>query len=117
MSDIVGYTGDAEVDELVKAKALLEKYTEPGWLLNLTEFRVAAGMIAQNLVLGVLQGEYGDPKSPKEAIDMAGKVLDLTAKREMSELGDELAKVESVADRKALFAEFKELARRAQDSE
>ncbi len=112
MTEVEGFTSDEQVNELVAAKKLLEQYAKG--LPTLEEFRLAAASVASDYLLGILAGRYGDPRTPKEAAEVAHKVLGLVSLREIGSLGDEIAKVESAADRQALFAEFKQKALEAQ---
>lgn len=111
-TDIVGYTDPEEVDKLVGAVAILEEYAKD--LPTLAQFRQAAAALTSNLLMDSLSGKYPPPKNMKEAIQTANNVIDLVVKRDMAALGDELAKVDDPAERKALFDEFKQKAKEAQ---
>ena len=105
--DLEGYADEAEVARVVGAKAVLEEYLAGADIPNLVEFRQAAAALTSNLLVNTLIGKYGEPKSPKDALDTANKVMDLVTKRDLAALGDELAKLDDPGDRKALFDEFK----------
>lgn len=111
-TELVGFTEEEKVAELVGAVAILEEYAKD--LPTLSQFRRAAGALTSNLLMDCLSGKYPPPKNMKEAIQTANSVADLVVKMDGVDIGNELAKVDDPAERKALFDEFKQKAKEAQ---
>lgn len=110
---MVPFADEDEVAKVVAAKALLEGYAKLADLVTLEDFRKAAVVVANNMVLGILTGEFGNPKGPKEAAEVAHKVLDLVQKRDVGALADDLSKITDPDERRELFERFREEAQAA----
>lgn len=108
-TEIVGYSTEQEVTDLVNAVELLKRYSLED-LPSLAEFRHAAAALTSNLLLKTLQGDYGEPRNMKEAIQIANMVVDLVVKRDMAAVGDDIAQISDPAERHAVFQEIKEKA-------
>lgn len=106
-TDLVPFADEDEVAKVVAAKELLESYAAMSRLVTLEEYRLATVTVANNMLLGVLTGEFGKPKGPKEAIEIAHKALDLVQKRDVGELAEDLGKITDPAERKELFDRFR----------
>jgi hypothetical protein len=104
-----GFASDEEVERVVNAVAIVEKYSAD--VLDLKSFRRAANAIVSNYVVGILSGKYGDPKNAKEAADISLKILDLVTKNDLSKLGDDLADISDPEVRRETFDEIRRLAK------